>query len=195
MLAHYPDDARNFLNLALISYTLGCLRQATNRPREAADDFHQALALFERCVAKQPGVPMYQSDFARALANCPAPQFRDAPRAVQLAKKALQSRPSSSNDWGVLGSALYRTGAWTDAIEALKKAIELGKGGDAFDWYLLAMAHWRKGDPKEARKCYDKAVSSPDSDPVPNQRLRAEAAVLIGLAEQPKAKLDPQGKR
>jgi tetratricopeptide (TPR) repeat protein len=183
--------------MALNCYELGCLRQATNRPQEAAEDFRQGLALFEQRVAKHPDVPGSQSNLAWLLANCPATQFRDAARAVQLAKKALQSRPSSSDDWGILGSALYRAGKWTEAMEALQKAIELGNGGGRLAWFLQAMAYQQLGDPKEARKCYDKAVSVPDDDPIYNRLLQTEAAALLGVAEpsKPKERVDPGGKR
>jgi serine/threonine protein kinase/tetratricopeptide (TPR) repeat protein len=195
LLARHPDDGRHFVNLAFTSFTLGCLRQATNRPREAAEDFRQALALFENRLAKQPHVPRYQSDLAAMLASCPAPQFQDAARAVLLAKKALQSRPASSDDWAILGCALYRTGQWKEAIEALEKAMELGNGG-RFARFILAMAYQQRGHPKEAKKWFDKAVSAPDDDPIYNRLLQAEAAALLGVAEQtkPKEKTEPAGK-
>jgi serine/threonine protein kinase/Flp pilus assembly protein TadD len=187
MLAHYPDDPRNSVNLALNCYELGCLRQATKGPQEAAEDFRQGLTLLEQRVAKQPDVPGYRSNLAWLLANCPATQFRDAARAVRLVKKTLQSRPSSSDNWGILGSALYRAGKWTEAIEALQKAKQLGNGS-AFVWFFLAMSHWQQGDPQEARKCYDKAVSARGDDPISNRLLQAEAAALLGVAEKSKSK-------
>ena len=37
--------------------------------------------------------------------------------------------------------------------------MALQGGGNANDWFLLAMAHWQKGDKDEACKWFDKAVA------------------------------------
>jgi serine/threonine protein kinase/predicted Zn-dependent protease len=197
MLARHPDDVRHSNNLAITSFNLGCLRQGTNRPLEAAENFRESWALYDKTLAKQPDIHNFQSNFACQLSSCPAPQFRDTVRAVQLAKKALQSRPSSWNDWGVLGSALYRAGQWTEAIEALQKAIAMGNGGERYNWLFLAMAHWQRGNPKEARKSYDKAAMAIDHEPFMDELLQAEAAALMGVAPhtKPKEKEEPKGKK
>ena len=57
--------------------------------------------------------------------------------------------------------------------------MELRKGGDSFDWFLLAMSHWQLGDKEEARTWYDRAVEWMDKNQPENEelrRFRAEAA-------------------
>ena len=68
--------------------------------------------------------------------------------------------------------------------------MELAKGGDAFDWFFLAMAHWRLGHKDEARAWYDKAAAwdAKNLPPPENEelrRFRAEAAALLGVNDLP----------
>lgn len=61
--------------------------------------------------------------------------------------------------------------------------MELGNGGDAYDWVFLAMALHRAGQPSEARGWYDKAVASLGQKPEDEElrRFREEAAALLGV--------------
>ena len=104
------------------------------------------------------------------------------PRPTELA-------PEDGTIWNTLGVAHYRAGNWQAAINALEKSMELRKGGDATDWFFLAMAHWQLGHKDEARTWYDKAVEWMEKNEPKNEellRFRAEAAELLGIAE-PKA--------
>jgi hypothetical protein len=69
-------------------------------------------------------------------------------------------------------------------VEALMKSVQLGKGGDNFDFFFLAMAHWQLND--KARAWYDQAVAWMDKNIPKNEelkRFRAEATALLGLAK------------
>lgn len=88
--------------------------------------------------------------------------------------------------------ALYRAGDWAGAVAALTRSGELRAGGDAFDWYFLALAQLRLGRPEEARMWYARAVewatrNRPTDDEL--HRFRAEAAVALGL--QPPLEVAP----
>jgi len=98
------------------------------------------------------------NNVAWLLATNPDTRLRDPHRAVELAKKAVELAPMQGMFWNTLGAAHYRTGEWKAAIAALEKSIELRSGGDAFDWFFLAMAHWQIGDKDRAQKWYDQAV-------------------------------------
>jgi tetratricopeptide (TPR) repeat protein len=80
-----------------------------------------------------------------------------------------------------------RAGDWKPAIATLEKSTELRDGGDASDWFFLAMAHWQLGHKDEARTWYDKAIEWMDKNQPQNeelQRFRAEAAELLGVNEK-----------
>jgi hypothetical protein len=64
--------------------------------------------------------------------------------------------------------------------------MALRKGGDGFDWFFQAMAHWQIGDKTQSRCWYDKAVPWMEKYQPKNAelvRFRAEAAALLGVNE------------
>jgi Flp pilus assembly protein TadD len=92
--------------------------------------------------------------------------------------------PSDGDGWNTLGLALCRAEASQGALDALAKAMEAKSGGDAHDWYLVAIAQWQLGRKEEARQWYEKAVSGRQGDPrdeVERDRLRQEVAALLGI--------------
>jgi WD40 repeat protein/tetratricopeptide (TPR) repeat protein len=111
----------------------------------------------------------------------------DLDQPVKLAEKAV-GQANSREHLTTLGAALYRAGKLDAALRRLNEAIKVGgKGGDAFDWLFLAMAHHRLGHAKEASLWLQKAVKDID-DPrgtidwdhrLTLQLLRREAEALI----------------
>ena len=94
----------------------------------------------------------------------------------------MQLEPKQGTFRNTLGAAHYRAGDWVAAIEALNKSMELRQGGDAFDWYFLAMAEWRRGNKDEARRWYDKAAAwrlekAKDNEEL--DRFEADASVVL----------------
>ena len=63
--------------------------------------------------------------------------------------------------------------------------MDLRKGGDAYDWFFVAMAHWQLGDKTKAREWYEKAVGWMEKkrpDDAELKRFRAEAAELLEIS-------------
>ena len=86
--------------------------------------------------------------------------------------------------WNTLGAAHYRAGNWKDSMAALAKSMELRQGGDSFDWFFLAMAHWQLGEKGKARDWHDRAAQWMDKNQPRNAELRlfrAEADDLLGI--------------
>ncbi len=70
---------------------------------------------------------------------------------------------------------------------ALEKSMELRDGGDAFDWFFAAMAHWHLGNKPLARSWYDKAVTWMEKNQPKDEeliRFRAETAALLDVKER-----------
>jgi tetratricopeptide (TPR) repeat protein/serine/threonine protein kinase len=121
------------------------------------------------------------------LANDLDDQKRDPVRAVTLTKEAVDLTPASSGAWRQLGAAQYRAGNWKESLTALQKSMELRKGGDSFDWFFLAMAHWQLGEKGKARDWHDRAAQWMDKNQPKNEelrRFRAEATELLELKEK-----------
>jgi WD40 repeat protein len=107
-------------------------------------------------------------------------------QAVAAARRATELRPECGEHWNTLGLAQYRAGNWAGAAAALAKAMQLRRGGDSYDWFYVAMACWQRGEARQARTWYDKAVTWMEEYRPRDEELkhmRAEAARLIGVPE------------
>jgi TPR repeat protein len=154
------------------------LPKASALLHEAAQPFRKILMGWE--------VPMV-NQLAWQLATDENQSVQDPETAVELAQKAIALQPNDGGIWNTLGIAQYRAGNLQAAVKALNQSIDLRKGGDAFDFFFLAMAQQKSGHPDEARKWYDKALESMNTKAPHNQeliRFRAEAAQTLG-APQP----------
>jgi tetratricopeptide (TPR) repeat protein len=174
----YGSEFRD--GLVLYSYHLAVLLAATGQTQEAEHAYGKLLQLAPKSADAH-------NNLAWLLATCPDAKFRDASRAVRLAKKAVELAPKEGGHWNTLGVAQYRAGDWKAAVTALDKSMELRKSGDSFDFFFLAMAHRQLADKDKARKLYDQAVQWMDKNK-PNdeelRRFRAEAAELLGVKEE-----------
>jgi tetratricopeptide (TPR) repeat protein len=146
--------------------------------------YDKALTNYARAAELDPKLAMYRHLQAWLLATCPDATFRDAKAAVRLAKQAVELSREDPRYWRTLGAAHYRAGSWKEAVAALERSRELGRGGDAFGWYFLAMAHGQLGQKEEARRWYEKAVEWTERNDAKNEelrRFRGEAAELLGV--------------
>jgi tetratricopeptide (TPR) repeat protein len=133
---------------------------------------------------------------ARVGSHDPAQAGQLARKGVELARRAVELVPKDgptlhqAHCWNTLGVALYRTGDWKAAIEALEKAEALEPKYLAFSGFFLAMAHWRLDHKDEARTWYDKAAAWKAENLSWNAEeelllFRAEAAALLGTVDVP----------
>jgi tetratricopeptide (TPR) repeat protein len=164
---------------------------------KAAEHYREAVGLGAGDMGGQsrggrrvPPEPDIVNDAAWLLATCPDPQVRDAGQAVELAEELIRrygpSGPSRGDYWNTLGVAYYRAGNWKSAGAALQKSMGLRKGGDSFEFFFLAMAHWQLGDKEKASHWYCKATHWMDQNKPQDEeliRFRAEAAVLLGITD------------
>lgn len=175
---NHTDTLQSMNNVAVTLYALG----------KHAD----ALQLHEETLAlRETKLPLDHRDtlesmnaVAWILATCPDRKLRNPEKALALAKHVTERAPQKPNFWNTLGAACYRNGDWQGTIRALGRSMELGKGGDASDWFFLAMAHWRLGDKKQARQWYDRAIEWTEKKKPRDEelrRFRAEAAELLEI--------------
>ena len=147
----------------------------------------EAIACFRKAAEVNPNYSLAHSCLAWLLTNCWDAKLRDVSGGLEAARKAVEVAPQSSLAWEVLGWARYRAGDWKASIEALEKSCALQHdptGGNAFQWFFLAMARWQLGEKDTAREWYDKAVKWADASEKEKGntdlfRFRAEAEKLI----------------
>jgi WD40 repeat protein/serine/threonine protein kinase/tetratricopeptide (TPR) repeat protein len=78
---------------------------------------------------------------------------------LKLAEKAV-AKQRDANNLNTLGAVECRAKREREAIQHLQEGMKLqGKGGTAWDWLFLAMAHHQLGQTVEARTWLDKAAA------------------------------------
>jgi tetratricopeptide (TPR) repeat protein len=173
--ADFPQDPRhrrhlvhNYLELVTLLWQLGRESEATELYRKALD--------------VDVDDPVVNNTLAWFLATCQEPCLRDAPLAVRLAQRAATAAPESGEYHTTLGVAHYRNGDHQAAVAELETARRLRGGGDSFDWFFLAMAYGRLGNPEKAEKWFHRAVQWMGSHTPHNGeliRFRAEAGEVL----------------
>jgi serine/threonine protein kinase/Tfp pilus assembly protein PilF len=152
---------------------------------EAQGKRDEAVAVLRQAADSSADDPQDLNNVAWSLATSRSCELHDARRAVELAQKAVDLAPERGIYWNTLGAAQYRTGSWKAAIAALEKSMALRRGGNSFDWFFLAMAHWQLGEREEARQRYQQAVDWMAKSRTKDEelrRFRAETAELLGLS-------------
>jgi tetratricopeptide (TPR) repeat protein len=138
-------------------------------------------ALLATILAPESAVA--HNNVAWALASVPDDPWFDPKQGLAEARKATKLDSKNSAFWNTLGVAAFRARDWKTAHDALGKSIET-TGGSAHDWFFLAMTHWKEGNRREARQCFDMAVSSMKQEQKDDPeliRFHTEAATLLGL--------------
>jgi serine/threonine-protein kinase len=136
---------------------LGLALQNLGRSEEASREFALAEAGYSRAVRMAPEEPEALMYLAWFLASCSDAKLQDPPRAIALATRAVHLAPLKPSIWNALGTAYYRAGDLGNAVSAMEKACRVRGEGNAFDFFILAMAYWRQGEHSKGRSCYAKA--------------------------------------
>jgi tetratricopeptide (TPR) repeat protein len=179
--ADFPEDPRHRHGLVGSYLALARPLCKLGRQSKAAEPYRKALEL-------GPENPDINNEWAWLLATAPEPCPRDPALAVRLPTKAVRAGPKSADYRNTLGVTHYRNGDAKAAVAELEEALRLRAGGHSFDWFFLAMAHWRLGDRDQARTHFDEAVRwmnkfAPQDEEF--RRFRAEAEALLADAGKP----------
>jgi serine/threonine protein kinase/predicted Zn-dependent protease len=183
----FPDSVIYRPGIGMAHGALGELYQRMGQASEADRAYLLAQNELERMVQDFPTAWADHSHLARFLVGCPRCRYRDAPRAVQIARKAVEAMPANDQLWNVLGIGYFQIGKYSAALEALQRAKSLRVRGNSFDFYYLAMVQHQLGDRQGSRKSYQEAVEwmsrhRPWDEEL--SRLRMEAAALLGIEDQ-----------
>ncbi len=128
---------------------------------------------------------------AWSLALPPDRPPREYDEAARCARKDATLAPEGNEVYFVLALAEYRCGRSAEAVAAAERSMAMRKGGDALDWFIMAMALAQKGDEVKAAPWFDKAVEWTKQKDVQNLNLRqfwAETAKLLGRPGPPALK-------
>jgi tetratricopeptide (TPR) repeat protein/tRNA A-37 threonylcarbamoyl transferase component Bud32 len=169
LLEHFPREVPVLVRVADL---IDRCAEASTEESEVARYIEESKRLRVQALGLLDDDAAAYNEFAWVLAIHPDTRRRDPKLAVELARKAVGLDAEQGNYWNTLGVALCRAGSWQDGAKALEKSMALRNGGDAFDWYFLAMAKWHLGDKAAARALHARAIEWTDSNAQGDRELR-----------------------
>lgn len=172
---------------------LSCVRFEPNNPSfhiQAAqilaqcDLFLEAESLLKQVIAQFPDRADAHNNLAWLLVTQADHIPSDPLQAIRHAEEAVRLAPELGIYWNTLGAAYFRAGDYRSAVASLEKSMDLREGGDSFDWFFLAMSHWKLGDRASALRIYQEAVFWMELHARGNSelaRFREEADALLDV--------------
>ena len=143
----------------------------------------EAVAEYREAIRLEPGEAVFCNGLAWARLTSDA-RHRDPAEALEYARKAAALAPGHGGIANTLALAEYRNGNLDASLAASERSMAPRKGGDAYDWFVVALAFAKKGDIGRARASFDKAVGWTKEKAPRDAELRAlwaEAAEALGL--------------
>jgi tetratricopeptide (TPR) repeat protein len=127
----------------------------------AIDDYNQALLLLPLQRWDPVSVEAAAQEFnywAWRWARY-TPKSDGGPKALALARKAVELQPTAWMNRNTLGVVYYRLGDYQNARANLERSLHDSAGAAAaFDLFFLAMCHQRLRNAGKAHECYDQVV-------------------------------------
>jgi tetratricopeptide (TPR) repeat protein len=157
-------------------YYLGSTLTKLGREKEAIAEFREAIRL-------RPEGTVAHTNLAFVIALDPERSRPEYEEALAHARRGIDVEPKDGGCYIAASLVEYRLGRWSESLAAAQKGMALSDGGNAFYWFVLAMAYSRTGDKDKAREWFHKAVTQAKAD-APDEsdarRLWTEAAKLLG---------------
>jgi WD40 repeat protein/tetratricopeptide (TPR) repeat protein/serine/threonine protein kinase len=159
-------------DVAITWYLHACLCAVTGDTACHPRAYSQMLKKFAQ--SSNPDTDFY---LARTCVLVPM-RVPDPTEAVKRARRAQAAYPRTAWHLYILGMAHYRASHYKQAIRVLHESIDADSNWQSIglDWFVLAMAHHRLGQKKEARDWLDKAVQAMDK--MNQQRFQRDALTL-----------------
>jgi tetratricopeptide (TPR) repeat protein len=139
-------------NELLLGLTAGKLNNDGNKLIDAGE-WKQGLSMLERAAAKSPGNARILNSLSWNLLICPE-DLRAPDKSLELAKKAVEI-DGQAIYLNTLGTAQYRAGLYTEAVETLRRSLGDGSAdAAAFDYWVLACCHAKLGEREQTEQMY-----------------------------------------
>jgi tetratricopeptide (TPR) repeat protein len=153
-------------------------------------DTEAAIQVTEKALRLDPTLDLAHVNLASYLAVNPEATAKEAQRAVELARRALELLEASSREhlfgygWSVLSLAQYRTGNYPGSVQSGEKALFYYTEPSPRTLLILALSHHRFGSETQANEFFDQALEAIDQlegEPEMDvEMLRSEVESLLG---------------
>ena len=196
LAARFPE--RIWLRTGLIEtlHEYANLLEEPSSAEEADVSIHRAVEVAGTLIGNQSAaMPCFRKDLVgpfSGLAWTIVSQARLRPievaQAIRIAQQAVDWDSQRSDAWRSLGMTCYRAGDWKSASSSLRQAMDLDRGGNAADWFLMSAIDHHLGKHTDARRWYDGAISrlteagsSERIGGIELHRSRVEALKALGM--------------
>jgi len=183
--------AQTHAHLGMELWDVGKHADSLTHFRRAQEAFRLALALEPEDVGIINSACWFLSFFQDPAYRDPATALVLARRLVSLTSERERNRlhiSSGMRPFFILGLAEYRVGDYPAARTALERSMELREGGDAYEWFVMAMVLARQGEIDRAGKLHEQAVRWMRRYRYSDFELHflnEETSALLGSTEQP----------
>jgi tetratricopeptide (TPR) repeat protein len=160
---------------------------------EAYASIEMAIWILQQVLETYPDQPEMCVELAWIRVMGPK-EYRDAPKALPLARRAVELAPDAPLCRNTLGVVYYRLGRWQEAVETLEASARANpEGPTAYDLFFLAMTYRRSGELKKAKECYDQAERWCRARPELRPEQSAELGAIRAEADELATSLNTPG--
>ncbi|WP_165228534.1 serine/threonine-protein kinase [Aquisphaera insulae] len=166
--ASYVSKGQYHLDVMGAHAHLGMELWDVGRREEAGPHFRTARSAMDRILVLLKDEPIRWSYAPWFLSLVPDPEFRDPQLALELARRLVAATSEARDNRAhlsrgrrpvfTLGLAEYRAGDLTAARRDLERSMQLRDGGDAHEWFVMAMVLAKQGRREDALTYRDRAV-------------------------------------
>jgi eukaryotic-like serine/threonine-protein kinase len=162
LVENHPGVLEYQIGLGWSRYNYGLFLYYMGREAEATEYFRAGIEIASKVLENHPNTVRHYSHVVGMLTICPAPQFREPERAVQLATTQVQI---GGSEWLELALAQVRAGQYEEALASCKKA-EKGYIVNAHAAALIkAIAEWHVRNKEEAKREFIQVTTTIDDYP------------------------------
>jgi tetratricopeptide (TPR) repeat protein len=116
-------------------------------------NYPKAEFAYRKAYEAMPDNPDAVGKLAWFLLIVPEEQLRRPQEGLELARKAVKLAADNAGDeYNTLGLALVRNELWEEAVTTLNKSMELNKGAEPADFFLLVLAYRNRGGRADAER-------------------------------------------
>jgi len=166
LVENNPGILEYEIGLGWCRYNCGVFSYYMGREAEATEHFRAGIEIASEVLEKHPDTVRHYSHLVGMLVSCPAPQFREPERAIQLATRQLQF---DGNAWAHLAFAQVHAGRYDEALASCKKVKKGNVAGDQLVAVIEAIAKWHLGRKEEAKRQFIQVTKEIDQAPGRNR--------------------------
>jgi tetratricopeptide (TPR) repeat protein len=148
------------------------------------DEVMDDLQSWRDLIGGNPWATRYESYLHTTYLHWCCQEIAEYDKALEMARRIVEYRSQFWFNWETLALALYRTGGYREARDAIQKSLDLLWLPRSTSLFTMAMVQQKLGERSEALAYYHQAVERMNStwpDRPEYKMFKQEAAELLGI--------------